>query len=162
MKIQERINSTNLDMSEIQVKAFFLGVLCAEKPLPFQKAFIELLSETPEAKSELEVPFQSLWDQLSKNLKSELEQMFPEEEDVNTFMELAKDQLDFFLTGLSLSGTNSENCKDQALAEFIEELEDTVEDMDDFTSDAEASGEDGHDFKKFLLDIWKEFTSSKQ
>lgn len=162
MKLQTHINSTDLDMTEAQVKAFFLGVLCAEKPLTFGRALEELLSETPEAMTELGVPMKEFWDHISKNIKTELESIFPHEEDVHNFIEVAKDQLDYFLTGMSLSGTNTESCDDEGLAEFIEELEDTVEDMDDFLADSEATAEDGEDFKEFLLDAWKEFAASKK
>jgi hypothetical protein len=161
MKLQEVLDSTEIDMTEMQVKAFFLGVLSAEKPLPFPKALDEFLADAPELKPELEAPLKTLWEQLSKNMKGELEKMFPQEVDIHTFIELSKDQLDFFLTGMSLSGTNTETCNDEELAEFIEELEDTVEDMDDFLADSEASDEDGEDFKEFLLDAWKEFSASK-
>lgn len=162
MKLQELIAQTDLDMTEAQVKAFFLGVLCAEKPMPFPKALDEILSETPEAKKELEADFKKLYEHLKTNLKSELEKMFPEESDINVFMEIAKDQLDYFLTAMSLSGTNTESCKDEDLAELIEELEDTVEDMDDFLSDSEATPEDGNDFKEFLIGTWADFTATKK
>ena len=162
MKLQELIDSTDLDMTEAQVKAFFLGVLCAEKPLPYPKALEELLAETPDAKKELEAPLKVLWDKCQANLKAELEKMFPQEDDITAFMELAKDQLDYFLTAMSLSGTNTESCQDEELAELIDELEDTVEDMDEFLSDSHATKEDGDDFKEFLLGTWAEFTSTKQ
>lgn len=162
MKLQELIDQTELDMTEAQVKAFFLGALCAEKPMPFPKALDEILSETPEAKKELEADFKKLYEQLKTNLKSELEKMFPEESDINVFMEISKDQLDYFLTAMSLSGTNTESCKDEDLAELIEELEDTVEDMDDFLSDSEATPEDGADFKEFLIGTWADFTAAKK
>lgn len=162
MSVQDQIDSTELDMTEAQVKAFFLGILCAEKPLPFHKALIELLSETPEAKEKLEASFQSIWTDLTKNLKNELAQMFPIENDIHTFLEISKDQLDFFLTGMSLSGSNIESCKDEDLSTLIEELEDAVEDLDDFLSDSEASSEEGEDFKEYLLETWKNFVSSKQ
>jgi uncharacterized protein YgfB (UPF0149 family) len=161
MKIQEQIDSTDLDMTEAQVKAFFLGILCAEKPLNFSKALSEILSETPEAKSALETPLKTLWDELNRNLKSELINMFPHEKDVTHFLQTSKDQLDFFLTGMSLSGTHSESCKDEELGEFINELEDMVEDVEDYLGDDEADEEDGQDIKEFLLDSWKEFASTK-
>jgi hypothetical protein len=161
MKLQDHIDSTELDMTEMQVKAFFLGILCAEKPMPFAKAFEELLTEAPEGRDELEAPLGELWDKLAKNLKGELLNMFPADPEIRSWIDLAKDQLDFFLTGMSLSGTNLETCDDEELAGFIDELEDTVEDMDDFLADSEASPEDGEDFREFLLDAWKEFAEAK-
>jgi uncharacterized protein YgfB (UPF0149 family) len=162
MKLQELIDQTALDMTPAQVKAFFLGVLSADKPLPYPKALDELLAETLEAKKELEAPFKEVWEELKNNTKANLEKMFPEEGDINQFIEVARDQLDFFLTGLSLSGTNTESCEDEEMSEFIEELEATVEDMDDYLADSNASKEDGEDFKEFLLETWMEFSSSKQ
>ncbi len=162
MELREKIESTDLDMTEAQIKAFFLGVLCAEKPLPYAKALEELLVETPEAKRVLEAPLKVLWDELRLNLKSELDNMLPDESDVMTFLEISKDQLDFFLTAMSLSGTSTDSCDDADLAEFIDEIEDTIEDMDEFLSDDEATKEDGENFKEFLLSTWSEFTNTKR
>jgi len=161
MNIQAHIDNTDLDMTEMQVKAFFLGVLCAEKPMPAAKAIDELLSEIPEAKKELEAPLKALYADLKGNLKFSLMGMFPEGLHIREFMEIAKDQLDYFLTAMSLSGTNMETCDDEELAELIDELEDTVEDMEDYLADEEASEKDGEDFKGFLLDTWQEFIKTK-
>lgn len=161
MKLQALIDNTDLDMTEMQVKAFFLGVLCAEKPLPAAKAITELLSEAPDAKKELEAPLKSLYEDLQKNLKPELSKMFPEEKDIHTFMEISRDQLDYFLMAMSLSGTHSEACDNEELAELIDELEDSVEDMDNFLSEEDADEKEGEDFKGFLLGTWKDFVATK-
>jgi len=162
MKLQDQINKTELDMTEVQVNAFFLGILCAEKPMPFAKALDEILSQTPEAKAELEAPLRSVYESVKANFKSELEKMFPEDKDIIVFMEVAKDQLDYFLTAMSLSGTNTEKCNDEDLAELIDDLEDTVADMDDYLSDTEATAQDGADLKEFLLSTWNDFTATKK
>ena len=162
MKLQELINETPLNMTEEQVKAFFLGALCADRPLPFLKALDELLEETPESKKELEAELKKLWEQLARNTKSELSQMFPEDKNTSVFLETARDQLDFFLTALSLSGTNTESCVDDELAELIEELENIVEDLDEFLSNSEACSADGDEFKEFLIETWKNFISYKK
>lgn len=161
MKLQDHIDSTDLDMSEEQVKAFFLGMLCAEKVPSKGQAVDEFLTDFPEAREALTGPLKDTWDYLSQNLRKELENMFPDEDDIYVFVEEAKDQLDYFLTGMSLAGTNTETCNDEELAQFIDELEEIVEDMEDFLSDSEASPEDGEDFKEYLLDTWKEFAASK-
>jgi hypothetical protein len=161
MKFQELIDKTDLDMTEAQVKAFFLGVLSAERPMPFAKAMSELLSEAESAQKELESELKKTWDSLSANLKPELEKMFPQESNIHTFMEISKDQLDYFLTAMSLSGTNTESCKNEALSELIDELEDTVEDMDEFLTDEDATKEDGEEFKEFLLGTWADFVALK-
>lgn len=162
MKLQELIDQTDLDMTAHQVQAFFLGVLCAERPMPFSKAIDELLEEAPETKAKLEAELKNLWDELSRVTKKALAEMFPEDKNIRSFMEVAKDQLDFFLTGMSLSGTNAESCKDDELAELIDELEDTIADMDDYLADEDASDKDGEDFKGLLLDTWNEFVSTKK
>lgn len=148
-------------MTAEQVKAFFLGVLCDEKPMPFHLVIEELFSDDPESRKVLEADFKKLWDEFSANKKKALSEMFSEQEDIRTFMEAAKNQLDYFLTALSLSGTNTETCDDEDLAELIDELEDTVADMDDYLADEDATDEDGEDFKGFLLDTWKEFVATK-
>lgn len=161
MKLQELIDQTDLDMTSEQIKAFFLGVLCAERPMPLSKALDELFEEEPEAKASLEPELKKLWDELARGTKKALSEMFPEDKNIRSFMEVAKDQLDFFLTGLSLSGTNAESCDDDELAELIDELEDTVADMDDYLADEDSSDKDGEDFKGLLLDTWNEFVSTK-
>lgn len=162
MKLQALIDNTDLEMTEMQVKAFFLGVLCAEKPLPFAKALTELLSEAPEAKKDLEAPLKSLFESLQNNLKAELQTMLPEDKNIHTFMEVARTQLDYFLMAMSLSGTHSESCDDEELAELIDELEDSVEDMDNFLSEEDPDEAEGEDFKGFLLGTWKDFVSTKK
>ncbi len=160
MELQQLIDQTELDMTAAQVKAFFLGVLTAEKPLPFTKALDELLSENPEDRGTLETQLRAFWDDLEKNKKKELASLFPTQIAVNDFIEIARDQLDYFLTGLTLSGTNSESCKDEDLAELIDELEDTVADFDDYLSDEGASKKDGEDFRMLLLETWEDFVGS--
>jgi hypothetical protein len=68
MKLQELIDASELDMEIDQIKAFFLGVLCAEKPMNFAKTLEELLSEVPEAKASLEGELKKLWDELQGNV----------------------------------------------------------------------------------------------
>ncbi len=162
MKLQELIDQTELDMTETQIKAFFLGVLCAVKPLPFPKALDELLVEAPEAKKDLEAELKKLWDHLKLNTKAELEKIFPESSNINVFMEVAKEQLDFFLTAMSLSGTNAESCNDEDLVEHIEEFEDMIADLDEYLSDSEATSEDGADFKEYLLGTWSDFIVTRK
>lgn len=161
MKLQDHLDSTDLDMSEEQVKAFFLGMLCAEKRPSGNQAVDEFLTDFPEVRAALTAPLKETWEYLSQNTRKELEAMFPQEDDAYIFVEAAKDQLDFFLTGMSLAGTNTETCQNEELAAFVDELEEVVEDMDDFLADSEAEGEDAEDFKEYLLDIWKDFTASK-
>jgi hypothetical protein len=161
MKIQDKIDATELDMNEAQVRAFILGVLCAETPLSFSKMLDEILSITPEAKIALEPTFKELWNKLQEDQKRALQELFSEETNTLKFLEIAKDQLDFFLTGMSISGTHFENCKNKNLANLINELEDFLEDLEDFLSDEDAHEDEGVELKEFLLNIWADFIKTK-
>jgi hypothetical protein len=157
MKLQELIGHANLDMSVAHIKAFFLGVLSAERPLPFVKAVEEMMAETPEAIKELEPELKKLWDELVKNKPAELQKLFPESSDLKEFLSNAKDQLDFYLTALSLSGTNTETCKNEDVAELIDELEDTVMDLDEYLSESNADEVEGEELKELLVEAWQDY-----
>ena len=128
----------------------------------FGKTLEELLSETPEAKVALEKDLKTLWDELQKNVAKGLEGMFPAKKDTKQFLEMAQNHLDYFLTSMSLSGTNSESCKNEELAELIEELEDTIADFEEYLSDDKASKSDGEDYKEFLIATWADFIETKK
>lgn len=155
--IQQMIDSTKLDMNIAQVKAFFLGVLSAERPLSFSKALDEILDQTPEAKATLENPFHKIWLELNENYKNEIEKVVLVQ---NDSLENLKDQIDFFLTGMSLSGTSLDNCQNDKLLFFLNELEDLVEDLDDYLADTQADNEEGEELKDYLMDLWKNFSVS--
>lgn len=160
MKLQELIDQTELDMTEQQVKAYFLGALCAEKPMPVSKMVDELLSETPEAKGTLQNELKKLYEELAKNKSGELSKLFPENKNLTAYMENSKDQLDYFLTAMSLSGTNADSCKDEDLAGFIEELEEATETMDDYLSESDPDQDEGKEFKEYFVEMWADFVSS--
>ena len=157
MKLQELIGHANLDMSVAHIKAFFLGVLTAEKPLHFAKAVEEMMSETPEATKELEPELKKLWDELVTNKPAELQKMFPASSDLKEFLTNAKDQLDFYLTALSLSGTNTETCKNEDVADLIDELEDTVMELDEYLSEDKPDEAEGEEIKELLLEAWQDY-----
>lgn len=160
MKLQELIGQTDLDMTLSHVKAFFLGVMSAEKPLPFFKALEEMLSETPEAKTLLEPELKKLWDELALNKTTELQNFFPASADLKEFLTNAKDQLDYYLTAMSLSGTNTESCKNEDMAELIDELEDSVMDLDEYLSEEGPDQAEGEEMKEMLLEAWQDFLST--
>lgn len=162
MNLQALIDSTELDMTVDQVKAFFLGVLCADRPLSFGQALEELLSEAPDSKKELEGELKKMWSMLETNSIKELENIFPQEGDVKVFLEKARDQLDYFLTALTLSGTNSDDCEIEEMGEVIEELEDTVMDMDEYLSVSNPASEDSEQLKENLLESWNEFIALRR
>ena len=150
MKLQELI-------SPALTKAFFLGVLSAEKPLPFIKAAEELLSETPDALKEVEAELKAIWDELVKNKPAELESFLLGSKDLKEYLTHVKDQLDYYLTALSLSGTNTENCSNEDMADLIDELEDTVMDLDEYLSEEKPDAEEGEELKEMLMETWLEY-----
>jgi hypothetical protein len=160
MKLQELIGRSDLDMTVAHIKAFFLGVQTAEKPLHFAKAVEEMMAETPEAIKELEPELKKLWDELAQNKPAELQKIFPASSDLKEFLTNAKDQLDFYLTALSLSGTNTETCKNEDMAELIDELEDTVMDLDEYLSETNPDEAEGEEIKDLLLEVWQEYLAA--
>lgn len=156
MKLQELIGQTDLDMNISHIKAFFLGVMSAEKPMPFNKAVEELLMEAPEAAKTLEGELKLLWDDLLKNKPAELQKLFPENSNTIEFLALAKDQLDFYLTAMALSGTHTESIKNEDVAELVDELEDTVMDLDEYLSE-ETNEQESEEFKELLLETWRDY-----
>jgi hypothetical protein len=161
MTLQALLSDSELDMSVPQIKAFFLGMLNAQKPMNFKQAQEELLSETPEEMSKLEGELAKLWSDLEQKKLVETKNLFPASTDLNQFLADARDQLDYFLTAMSLSGTHSDSCEDEELCEIIDELEDTVMDLDEYLAE-EGSAEEGEELKVFLLEAWNDFIETKK
>lgn len=162
MELQELLNESDLNMTLPQVKAFFLGVLCADKPLPYSKAVEELLTEVEEGKKELEEALKPLWEDLQKNRNQELANMLTASGEFATFLETSKEQLDYFLTAMSLSGTNVETVGDEDLSEIIDELEDTVMELEDYLSSDKQTDEETEELKEYLLGAWQDFIDSRR
>jgi hypothetical protein len=162
MKLQELIGQNNLDMTIDHIKAFYLGAMTAERPLPFAKATEEMLSETPEVIKLIEGELKKLWDDLQKNKPYDLQKIFPESSDLRVFLSSAKDQLDFYLTALSLAGTNVESCKNEDVADLIDELEDTVMDLEEYLSDDNADKDEGVELKEMLLEAWHDYLKTSK
>ncbi|MGE3609114.1 MAG: hypothetical protein AB7I27_05965 [Bacteriovoracaceae bacterium] len=154
MDLQELMEQSEIDMSLESLRAFFLGFMSAERPFQFHQALKEL--DIPESNPTLDRELENLWKNLTKNKSQELEKFFPEDQDINHFLEMAKENLDFFLTALSLAGTNADTSKNEELGNVIEELEDTVMDLDEYLS-APSGDKDGEELKDLLLDTWKDF-----
>ena len=157
MKLQELIGQTDLDMTIAHIKAFFLGAMSGERPMPFKMAVEEMLSESHEAEKLLEEELKHLWDEIQKNKPTELQRLFPASPTLLDFLTNAKDQLDFYLTALSLAGTNSETVKNEDLADLIDELEDTVMDIDDYLAEEDPDEEEGEELKELLLETWEDY-----
>jgi hypothetical protein len=158
MDLQELINSTDLDMTPPQVRAFMLGALSAQRPMSFTMALRELLSQNPEDSDVLEEAFKGVWREIENNPSLEFINFFPDAKSPQHFLEIAKDQLDFFLTALSLAGTTAESCQQEELADFLDELEDTVMELDEYLVDEEDQDR-AKELKEMLLETWGEFVS---
>lgn len=158
MNLQELIAQTDLDLNEGQVRAFFLGALFADKPLPFNKAQEELLSEAPEAKKALEPHLKTLWDKLNDKDQDQLASLFPDKGSVQEFLTTALERLDYFLTGLSLAGSLA----DDEQTEVLDELENVVMDLDEYLSDDKPEAEAGEELKEQLMGAWEELVKLKK
>ena len=156
MKLQELITQNDLDMNINHIKAFFLGVMSAQKPMPFKNAVEEMLTEAPEAAKALNDELKNLWDDLQKNKPAELQKLFPENSNTVEFLSNAKEQLDFFLTALALSGTHAETIENEDLADLVDELEDTVMDLDEYLTE-ETNEAESAEFKELLLETWQDY-----
>lgn len=156
MKLQELITQNDLDMNINHIKAFFLGVMSAQKPMPFKNAVEEMLAEAPEAAKALNDELKTLWDDLLKNKPAELQKLFPENANTAEFLASAKEQLDFYLTALALSGTHAETIENGDLADLVDELEDTVMDLDEYLSEDTNEAESA-EFKELLLETWQDY-----
>src|SRR5690606_17667723 len=97
-----------------------------------------------------------------KTKVAETKNLFPPSKNDQDFLSVAREQLDYFLTGMNISGTHAESCTDEDLAEIIDELEDTVMDLDEYLSVEDPAKEDTKELKDFLLETWEDFLSTKK
>jgi hypothetical protein len=159
MKLQELINKADLVMTLPQIKAYFLGILHAEKPMPFSDAVLEVLDDK---NPELEEALKAYFEELNQKKIVETKTIFPAAKTDQEFLSIAREQLDYFLMGMSVSGTHPEACSDEEVAEIIDELEDTVMDLDEYLSIEDHDQEDTKELKSFLLETWNDFLETKK
>lgn len=137
------------------VKAFFLGTLTAEKPLTFAKAIDEVFVHAPEDKPAHETALKTEWENLSKNLKLEMTRLLDDEgKDDLEFLKDAQENLDHYLTGLSLSGTTMDSCKNEELADLLDEMEDVVLDLEAYIQEENFNASETKEFKEIVLSLW--------
>lgn len=157
MKLQEVMQANQIDLNEGQVKGFFLGALSGVKPLEFSHAVTELMGNDTEITAELENILKEQWQHLQKSFAKELASLLDPQVDPTTFLSRAQDRLDFFLTGLSLSGS----VRDEELEEVSEELENLVMDLDEYLTDGNVEAERAEELKEDILGAWEEFVSRR-
>ncbi len=144
------------------IKAFFLGALTAEKPMPFAKAIDEVFVNTPEDKTKFEAPLKAEWDGLSKNLRQEMAALMNDEgKDDLEFLKLAQENLDYYLTGLSLSGTSLDSCSNEDFSDLIDEMEDVVLDLEEYIQEENFQADETKEFKEIVLGLWTEVVETQ-
>lgn len=139
------------------IKAFFLGALTAEKPMPFEKAVDEVFVHAPEEKEKQHSSLKTEWDHLTKNLSLEMKRLIDDEgKDDLEFLKNAQENMDYYLTGLSLSGTTMESCKNEDLAEILDEMEDVVLDLETYLMEEDFKASETKEFKEIILSLWED------
>ncbi|MFY7994344.1 MAG: hypothetical protein ACOVP4_13685 [Bacteriovoracaceae bacterium] len=139
------------------IKAFFLGALTAEKPMPFNLAMDEVFVHAPEDKPQFEAPLKTEWENLSKNLKQEMTRLIDDEgKDDIEFLKNAQENLDYYLTGLTLSGTSMDSCENEDFADLIDEMEDVVLDLEAYIQEEDFKETETKEFKEIVLSLWSD------
>ncbi len=158
MSLHALLASSDTGLTEGQIKAFYLGTFMADKPVPFKTAMEEVLMEAEiDDYKAWEKDMKALHDSVKANLQKEMKSLIEDQTDLKKFLQISLGRLDYFLTGYAVSGaTDNEDA-----AELVEELEDTLLDLEDYLSDESGSQESGLELKKLTLDTWKELVSLK-
>lgn len=147
MNISQSLENSGLDLSVNQLKSFLLGGLTAKIPLDLDKALEEIFSEEPEARANLEKDIVEFYQNLKVTRQNEVEGLISN--DLGTSFE----NLDFFLTGLSIAGTHADSV-DGELGEIIEDLEDLVMDLEEFL-ETDGDAEVKEELTDALLGTWE-------
>lgn len=158
MSLMNLLSSNDTSLTEGQIRAFYLGTFIADKPVNFQTAMEEVLMEAEvDDYKAWEKDMRSLYDQVKANVPGEMKDLIQDQADLKKFLQDSLGKLDYFLTGYAVSGATDDN----ETAEVIEELEDTVLDLEDYLADDSGTKESGLELKKLTLDTWKELVSLK-
>ncbi len=159
MSLKTLLSETDSSLTEGQIRAFYLGTFMADRPVPFKTAMEEVLmaAEIDDYKS-WEKDMKDLHDQVKANVHGEMKKLIEDETDLKKFLQNSLGKLDYFLTGYAVSGATD----DEDAAELVEELEDTVLDLEDYLADESATKEAGAELKKLTLDTWKELVNLKE
>lgn len=159
MSLSTLLASTDASITEGQIRAFYLGTFVADRPVPFKTAMEEVLMEAEIEDYKIwEKDMKALYDQVKANTHKEMDSLLAEDADLKKFLQNALGCLDYFLTGYAVSGASD----DEDTAELVEELEDTVLDLEDYLADENATKENGLELKKLTLATWKEIVSLKK
>lgn len=159
MSLQSLLSSTDTSLTEAQIRAFYLGTFMADRPVPFQTAMEEVLMEAEiDDYKAWEKDMKTLHEQVKGNVHGEMKKLIEDDADLKNFLQTSLGRLDYFLTGYAVSGATD----DEDAAELVEELEDTVLDLEDYLADESATKESGLELKKLTLETWKELVGLKE
>ncbi len=158
MSLSTLLATTDASITEGQIRAFYLGTFVADKAVPFKTAMEEVLMEAEiEDYKPWEKDMKALHEQMKANVHKEMESLLEEDADLKKFLQNTLGRLDYFLTGYAVSGASDHN----DTAELIEELEDTVLDLEDYLADENSTKENGLELKKLTMATWKEIAALK-
>lgn len=159
MSLQTLLSTTDTNITEGQIKAFYLGTFMADKPVPFKTAMEEVLMEAEvDDYKPWEKDMKALYDQVKASVPAEMKKLVVDQPDLKLFLQDALSKLDYFLTGYAVSGASS----DDDTSEVVEELEDNVLDLEDYLADESATKESGAELRKLTLDTWKSLIDLKE
>lgn len=149
-------------MESQNIRAFFLGTLTAENPMPFHKAVDEIFVAAPEDKAQFEADLKKEWDSITTNLKTEMIQLMDDKgmSDID-FLKVAQENLDYYLTGLSLSGTNTESSSDEDFADLLDEMEDVVLDLEEYIMEEKFEANETKEFKEVVQSLWTDMIEAR-
>lgn len=159
MSLKTLLSETDSTLTEGQIRAFYLGTFMADRPVPFKTAMEEVLMEAEiDDYKAWEKDMKALHDQVKANVHGEMKNLLHDESDIKKFLQHSLACLDYFLTGYAVSGASD----DEDTAELVEELEDTVLDLEDYLADESATKEAGTELKKLTLETWKDLVDLKE
>jgi hypothetical protein len=140
MGLQTLLSDTDTNLTEGQIKAFYLGTFLADRPVPFKTAMEEVLMEAEvDDYKAWEKDMKALYDQVKANVPAEMKKLVEDQADLKNFLQDSLGKLDYFLTGYAVSGASDDN----DTSELVEELEDTVLDLEDYLADDSGTKEIG-------------------
>ena len=158
MGLSTLLSQTDATLTEGQIRAFYLGTFMADRPVPFKTAMEEVLMEAEiDDYKAWEKDMKALHDQVKANVHGEMNKLLEDQSDLKKFLQDSLGKLDYFLTGYAVSGASD----DEDTSELVEELEDTVLDLEDYLADESATKENGMELKKLTVETWKELVDLK-
>ena len=154
--------SKDKPMESQNIRAFFLGTLTAERPMPFHKAVDEIFVAAPEDKAQFEADLKKEWDSISTNLKTEMINLMDDKgmSDID-FLKVAQENLDYYLTGLSLSGTTMETSSDEDFSDLLDEMEDVVLDLEEYIMEEKFEATETKEFKEVVQSLWTDMIEAR-